>query len=149
MLRKSLVVTQFVITLILVTGIIIIYTQMSHIKHKDLGYDKDGLLFLRVHGNTDVINGYSAFKNDILSNPFVSGAAISNTLLGSLGSGGSETVDINGKALQVNTLRLRIDPDYLSVHGIKLLAGENFGIHAATDSIRPVILNENAIKTFH
>jgi putative ABC transport system permease protein len=34
------------------------------------------------------------------------------------------------------------------VHGIKLLAGENFGIHATTDSIRPVILNENAIKTF-
>jgi putative ABC transport system permease protein len=45
LLRKSLVVTQFVITLVLVTGIIIIYTQMSYIKHKDLGYDKDGLLF--------------------------------------------------------------------------------------------------------
>jgi putative ABC transport system permease protein len=29
-----------------------------------------------------------------------------------------------------------------------LIAGENFGIHAATDSIRPIILNENAIKTF-
>ncbi|HEV8272102.1 MAG TPA: ABC transporter permease [Chitinophagaceae bacterium] len=148
LLRKSLVVTQFVITLVLVTGIIIIYTQISYIKHKDLGYDKDGLLFLRVHGNTDVINGYGAFKNDILSNPLISGAAISNSLLGSLGSGGSETIDINGNPLQVNTSRLRVDADYLKVHGIKLLAGENFGIHAATDSIRPVILNENAIKTF-
>ena len=148
LLRKSLVVTQFVITLVLVTGIIIIYTQMSYIKQKDLGYDKDGLLFLRVHGNTDVINGYNGFKNDILSNPLVSGAAISNSLLGSLGSGGSETVDINGNPLQVNTSRLRVDADYLDVHGIKLLAGENFGIHAATDSIRPVILNENAVQTF-
>ena len=148
LLRKSLVVTQFVITLVLVTGIIIIYTQMSYIKNKDLGYNKDELLFLRVHGNTDVINGYGAFKNDILSNPIISGAATSNSLLGSLGSGGSETVDISGNPLQVNTSRLRVDADYLNVHGIKLLAGENFGIHAATDSIRPVILNENAIKTF-
>ena len=148
LLRKSLVVTQFVITLVLVTGIIIIYTQMSFIKNKDLGYNKDELLFLRVHGNTDVINGYGAFKNDILSNPIISGAATSNSLLGSLGSGGSETVDISGNPLQVNTSRLRVDADYLNVHGIKLLAGENFGIHAATDSIRPVILNENAIKTF-
>ena len=148
LLRKSLVVTQFVITLVLVTGIIIIYTQMSYIKNKDLGYNKDELLFLRVHGNTDVINGYSAFKNDILSNPIVSGASISNSLLGNLGSGGSETVDINGAPLQVNTSRLRVDDDYLNVHGIQLIAGENFGIHAATDSIRPVILNENAIKTF-
>lgn len=147
-LRKTLVVSQFVITIILVTGIIIINSQMSYIKHKDLGYDKDGLIFLRVHGNTDVINGYNAFKNEILSNPLVSDAAVSNTLLGSLGSGGSETVDINGNPLQVNTSRLRVDADYLKVHGIKLIAGENFGIHAGTDSIRPVILNENAVKKF-
>ena len=147
-LRKTLVVSQFVITIILVTGIIVINSQMSYIKHKDLGYDKDGLIFLRVHGNTDVINGYNAFKNDVLSNPLVSGAAVSNTLLGSLGSGGSETVDINGNPLQVNTSRLRVDADYLKVHGIKLIAGQNFGIHAATDSIRQIILNENAIKSF-
>jgi len=148
LLRKSLVVSQFVITLILVTGIIIIYSQMSYIKRKDLGYDKEGLIFLRVHGNTDVINGYNAFKNDVLSNPLVSGATVSNTLLGSLGSGGSETVDINGNPLQVNTSRLRVDADYLNVHGIKLIEGENFGIHSATDSIRPVILNENAVMNF-
>jgi putative ABC transport system permease protein len=147
-LRKTLVVSQFVITIILVTGIIIINSQMSYIKHKDLGYDKDALLFLRVHGNTDVIEGYNAFKNDVLSSTLVFGATVSNTLLGSLGSGGSETVDATGNPLQVNTSRLRVDGDYLKVHGIKLIAGENFGIHAGTDSIRPVILNENAIKTF-
>jgi len=148
LLRKTLVVSQFVITIILVTGIIIINSQMSFIKHKDLGYEKDGLVFLRVHGNTDVINGYNAFKNEILSSPLVLGATVSNTLLGSLGSGGSETVDANGNPLQVNASRLRVDADYLNVHGIKLIAGKNFGIHAGTDSIRPVLLNENAIKQF-
>ncbi len=147
-LRKTLVVSQFVITIILVTGIIIINSQMSYIKHKDLGYDKDGLVFLRVHGNTVVINGYNAFKNEVLSSPLVSGATVSNTLLGSLGSGGSETVDANGSPLQVNTSRLRVDADYLTVHGLKLVTGKNFGIHAGADSIRPVILNENAIKQF-
>jgi hypothetical protein len=75
-----------------------------------------GCFFYEVHGNTDVINGYSAFKNDILSNPIVLGAAISNSLLGSLGSGGSETVDIKGAPLQVNTSRLRVDADYFKVH---------------------------------
>jgi len=148
LLRKTLVVSQFVITIILVTSIIVINSQMLYIKHKDLGYNKDGLVFLRVHGNTDVINGYNAFKNEILSSSLVYGSTVSNTLLGSLGSGGSETVDINGNPLQVNTSRLRVDADYLNVHGIKLIAGGNFGIHASTDSIRPVILNENAIKKF-
>ena len=147
-LRKTLVISQFVITIILVSGIIIINSQMSYIKHKDLGYDKDQLIYLRVHGNTDVINGYNAFKNEILSNPVVSGATTSNSLLGSLGTGGSETIDVNGNPLQVNTSRLRVDADYLKVHGIKLIAGENFGIYAASDSIRPIILNQNAITQF-
>ncbi len=44
-------VSQFIITIILVTGIVIIYSQMSFIKHKDLGYNKDVLLFLRINGN--------------------------------------------------------------------------------------------------
>jgi len=147
-LRKSLVVSQFVITVVLITGIIIIYSQMSYIKHKDLGYDKDALVFLRVHGNSDVINGYAAFKNEVLTNPVIYGATVSNTMLGSLGSGGSETVDENGNKLQVSTARLRVDADYLNVYGIKLIAGINFDKTLSTDSIRPVIVNESALKKF-
>jgi len=149
LLRKSLVVSQFVITLILITGIIVIYSQMSYIKHKDLGYNNDALLFLRVHGNTDVIEGYSAFKNELTNSPLISGAAISNSLpVGGLGSGGSETVDVNGNPLQVNTSRLRVDENYLDVYGIKLLAGRNFTRKADTDTIRQIILNEMAVKKF-
>jgi putative ABC transport system permease protein len=148
LLRKSLVVSQFAITLILITGIIIIYSQMSYIKHKDLGFNKDALLFLKVHGNTDVIKGYAAFKNELLTNPVIAGVTVSNTMLGSLGSGGSETVDEKGNPLQVNTARLRVDPDYLNVYGIKLLTGKNFDKAAATNTIRPVIINESAIKKF-
>jgi len=147
-LRRSLVVSQFVITILLISSIIVIYAQMTFIKNKDLGYDKNGLLFLRVHGNTDVINGYTAFKNELLSNPLISGAAISNTLLGSLPSGGSETVDEKGNLLQVSTARIRVDADYLDVYGIKLSAGRNFDKKLTGDSIRPVILNEAAIKKF-
>ncbi|MES1219850.1 MAG: ABC transporter permease, partial [Bacteroidota bacterium] len=120
LLRRSLVVSQFIITILLITGIIVIYSQLSYIKNKDLGYNKDPLLFLRVHGNTDVINGFTPFKNELTANPLFYGAAISNSLLGSLGSGGAETVDEKGNTLQVNTARLGIDTAYLNVYGIKL-----------------------------
>jgi putative ABC transport system permease protein len=133
----------------LITGIVIINSQMSFIKHKDLGYDKDALLFLKVNGNTDVIKGYNAFRNELQSNPLISGVATSNSMIvGGLGSGGSETVDVNGNPLQVNTSRLRIDADYLNVYGIKLLAGKEFSKNAFADSIRQVILNEMAVKKF-
>lgn len=147
-LRKALVVSQFAITLILITGIVIIYSQMSYIKHKDLGYNKDALLFIRVNGNTDVIKGYAAFKNELLTGPVISGVTVSNSLLGTLGSGGSETIDENGNKLQVSTARLRVDRDYLNVYGIKLLAGRDFDHPSSTDTIRPVIINESAVKKF-
>ena len=79
-IRKSLVVSQFTITIILITGIIIINSQMSFIKNKDLGYEKDALVFLRAHGNTDVINGYRAFKNELTANPLISGVTTSTGL---------------------------------------------------------------------
>jgi len=148
-LRRALLVSQFIITIVLVSGIIIINRQMSYIKHKDLGYDKDALVFLRVNGNTEVINGYSAFKNELAGSPLISGITTSNSLLAAgLGSGGSKTVDANGAPLQVNTSRLRVDPSYFDVHGIKLLAGRNFTATAAADTIRQIIVNEHAVKNF-
>ena len=149
LLRRALLVSQFMITIILVSGIIIINSQMSYIKHKDLGYNADALLFLRVHGNTKVINGFNAFKNELVSSPLVSGITTSNSLLTSgLGSGGAETVDINGSPLQVNTSRLRVDANYMAVHGIRILAGNDFTAISATDTLRQIILNEQAVKRF-
>src|SRR4030095_9343737 len=148
-LRKSLVVAQFAITLILVMGIIVISAQMSYIKRKDLGYNANALLFLRVHGNTDVIEGYEAFRNEILTNPSFKGMATSNSsLIGGLGTGGSETVDRDGRKMQVNTARLRVDANYLDVYGIALTQGRNFKQPGQNDSIRQVIINETAVKTF-
>ncbi len=149
MLRRSLLVSQFIITIVLVSGIIVINSQLSYIKHKDLGYNKDALLFLRVHGNDEVVNGYNAFKNEVERNPLIKGVTTSNSLLVSgLGSGGSKTVDANGDPLQVNTSRLRVDDKYLAVHDIKLLAGKNFSATAPADTIRQIILNEQAVKNF-
>lgn len=147
LLRKSLVVSQFVVTMLLVTGIVVIYSQLSYVKHKDLGYNQESLLYLRVNGNSDVMNGYAAFRNEILSNPLIKGATISNTLLGSLPSGGAETVDGTGKPLQVNTARIQVGANYFAVHDIPLVAGRDFDTNSK-DSIRQVIINETSVRNF-
>jgi putative ABC transport system permease protein len=122
---------------------------MSFIRQKDLGYNKDALLFLRVNGNTDVINGYNAFKNELEASSLVLRVATSNSMIvGGLSSGGSETVDAKGNPLQVNTSRLRVDKDYFDVYGLKLLAGQSFTPRGSGDTIRQVILNEIAVKKF-
>ena len=149
LLRKSLVVAQFTTTIVFVTGIIVVNSQLHFIRDTDLGFNRDALLFLRIHGNTDVIKGYSAFKNELLANPIIHSAATSNTIpLGGLGREEAETEDIHGNFIQVNIPTLRIDSNYLNVYGLKLVAGRNFHSGIIRDTIQPVILNEAAIKTF-
>jgi len=146
-LRKTLVVFQFVITMILITGILIIYAQMSFIKHKDLGYNKEALLFIRLNGNTDVINGFKAFKNELQSSPLIYSIATSNSMIaGGLSSGSAQTVDVKGNPMLINTAQLRVDTGYLNVYGMNLLAGKNFSTMVPGDSIRQIIINEKAVK---
>jgi putative ABC transport system permease protein len=148
-LRKMLVVAQFMITVILVTGIVVIYSQMTYIKDKNLGYDKDALVYIAVNGNTDVINGYTAFQNDLISNPLINGITRSNSMIvNGLARGGASTIDAKGNPLQVNTSRLRVDTNYLRVYGLKLLAGNNFTTGSSINPIMPVILNATAVKNF-
>src|SRR6202000_3465981 len=45
-IRRSLVVFQFVLSIVLITGIIVIYSQLNYIKTKDLGFDKNQKLIL-------------------------------------------------------------------------------------------------------
>ncbi|WP_153797392.1 ABC transporter permease [Foetidibacter luteolus] len=149
LLRKTLVVSQFVITIILITGIVVIYMQMAYIQNMDLGYNKNALLYLRVNGNANVIRGYQSFRDELKGSPLINGVATSNSsLAGGLDVGSAETIDDKGNPLQVNTARLGMDEYCLDVYGIELLAGRNFSSSASNNQVRPVILNEMAVKKF-
>jgi ABC-type antimicrobial peptide transport system permease subunit len=60
MFRKALVVFQFTVSIILVLGMIVIYRQMNYIQTKNLGYDRDNLVYIPIEG--DLINKYQHFK---------------------------------------------------------------------------------------
>jgi putative ABC transport system permease protein len=146
-LRQSLVVVQFVITLLLVISIVVIDSQLSYIKHKNLGYDPNALLFLRLNGNAEVVKGYEAFKDEVLANPIIAGVTTSNSaIVNGLETGSVETVDAGGKSVGITLSTLQADENYLNVHGIRIRAGRNLMPRTPGDSIQQVILNEQAVR---
>lgn len=152
-LRKSLVVFQFTITIVLLVGILVINSQMSFIQNKDLGFNKDALLGLRVYSIDEVAARIDAFKNDVLKSPYVKNMTTSNSLLvGGMGNNGTLTIDNKGKEIRSNTYRLMVDYDYMETVGIKLLAGRNFSrefpTDIRTDSTQNYILNEASVAAF-
>jgi putative ABC transport system permease protein len=63
-IRRSLVVFQFVLSIMLITGIIVIYSQLNYIKNKDVGFDKDQKIAFTFH-TSESLGEIPSFINDL------------------------------------------------------------------------------------
>ncbi|MEI9806857.1 MAG: hypothetical protein WDO16_02645 [Bacteroidota bacterium] len=61
--RKALVVFQFALSVILITGVIVIYRQMNYIQTKNLGYNRENLIYIPIEGS--LIEKYALFKEEV------------------------------------------------------------------------------------
>ncbi|MDX1943015.1 MAG: ABC transporter permease [Saprospiraceae bacterium] len=148
-LRKSLAVFQFTISIGIIVGLLVVYSQMRFIQNYNLGFNQNALITLKVNGSQEVINNFTVFKNELLNNSLIEAVTTSNSLIGGgLGSQYTQTVDDSGKAVQSSVARLRVDEHYLNVYNIPLIAGRNFQAGNASDSASAYLVNETALKSF-
>lgn len=148
LLRKGLVVLQYAITIVLITGILVIQMQLNFIKGKDLGFDKENLLVLNVNGSSEVGTGYDGFAHELLSNPRVTGLARSNSFIaGGLGNRTATFVDATGKKISGTLFRNGVDPGYIETYGMKLVAGRDFVRGGKADSAS-LIVNETTMQLY-
>jgi ABC-type antimicrobial peptide transport system permease subunit len=87
-LRKGLVVFQFVVTVTLIIGAIVVHEQLDFMRTKDLGFNKDHLVYLPVSGA--LREQYEAAKQELLKVPGISSVSLTSRtplLFGSSGSG--------------------------------------------------------------
>jgi putative ABC transport system permease protein len=144
-LRSGLVIFQFFISIALIIGTLVIYTQLKFIHNKDVGYNRDQVLVIK---NTDPLGSrIKAFKEDILKLPGVMNA----TVTGFLPTSGwrSDTplfpdATLNQKSA-VSMQVWDVDENYVPTLGMKMEDGRNFSNQFPTDS-DGVILNQSAVK---
>ncbi len=145
MLRSSLVVFQFAISIFLIIGTIVIYNQLKYIQSKDLGYNRDHVMI--VQRVWTLGNKAKIFKQEIKQLAGVKSA----TLTGYLPTSGynnnsslfKDPVLDAKKALQSSIWN--VDEDYIPTLGIKMAAGRNFSKDMSTDSTA-IIINQAAVQ---
>jgi putative ABC transport system permease protein len=144
-LRNALVVFQFCISIVLITGTLVIYSQLNYMNSKDLGFDREQVLVVR---NTSALKQQAAsFKEDLLHLSGVTHA----TLTGYLPLNGyrNNSAYFNSPALDVKTsLPMQtwfVDENYIPALDMQLVAGRNFSGQMATDS-SAIIINEAAAR---
>lgn len=147
-LRKGLVVLQYSITIVLITGILVIQLQMKFIQDRDLGFNRENLLVMNVNGSREVPAGYDAFANELLAHTNVEGIARSNAFIaGGLGNTTASFIDVTGKKVSGTIFRNGIDQEYIDTYRMKLIAGRNFTKGSKADSLG-LIVNEATTKLY-
>ena len=143
-IRKGLVVLQFSISVILIIGTIIIYQQILHVKDRDLGYNKQDLIYTGLQGKMK--QHFNTIKNDLQATGFVQNASLSQNRVLQLGS---NTGDFQWEGKDPNKQVLitiePVSPEYISTMGMKLKAGRDFYSDMKADS-NNVIINESLAK---
>jgi len=143
-IRKGLVVVQFTISVMLIIGTIVIYQQVSHVKNRSLGYDKQGLVYFYLQGNLKP--HFEAVRQQLLATGDVENVALSRNQVLNLGSnGGGWNWPGKEQSKDVLITNESVSPEYVNTMGMKLIDGKDFSSDIKSDSGR-VIINESLAK---
>lgn len=150
-LRKGLIVFQFMITITLISGIIVIQKQLSFVQSKTLGFDSNALVMIPMR-TAQASAQYAELKNTFVNIDGVEKVS-ATTSVPSTPLSTDWLMFKEGQTAESATAHdiLRIDAGYFDVMGIALIAGRDFIIgqdNVPGDTIsRPkVILNESSLK---
>lgn len=142
LLRKSLVVVQFVISLFMLIGTGIIYDQMNYVRTKELGFDKEQMLTFGFTSREQT-KKWPVLREALLQNPNITSAATASTTPGD--GYGKQLFNIEnaqGVMEQKGIDNYRVDFDFFPTMGIEIVEGRNFSRDYSTDSTLAVLVNE-------
>src|SRR5918993_140143 len=151
-LRKTLVVVQFVAAMVLITGAIGFYRQLSYMQNRDLGINIQQTLVLSQSASQDSshIPAFAAFVNDLEANPAIQSVTASTSVPGGE-VGGSSGFTLKNSTASKRCRTFGIDKKFIPAYGLTLLEGRNFTNDQPagdTNAIVNIIVNETAAKTF-
>lgn len=147
--RKVLVSIQFAISITLVAGTLFIYSQLSLIQTRDLGWKKETTLLVQIMGNPIVRSSIEAIKAKLEEIPQVTSATAANRMPGEQTTNlFTKIEDEEGNMASVSLNTNFVDHDFLPSFGIPIIAGRNFSHQFVADDTTAFIINESAMKYF-
>ena len=142
--RKGLVVFQFVLSIVLIIGTIVVSGQLNYIQSINLGYDRENLVYIPLEG--DLTGKYKLFKEEALQLPGVSEVSRISQQPTNI-ENGTSGVDWDGKDRNNTVMFTQTSAGYdlARTMDLKMVAGREFSPAFGTDSVG-YLLNEEAAR---
>jgi len=145
-LRKALVVLQFIVSIALIQGILVITQQMSYIDDRDLGFDKVNKLVIP-NNSRNSQQRFDELKNLLLQNTTVTAVGASSTYPSAVNlENGLITSPGQLQEEAVVGYTSYVDTDYLELMDFEFVTGRNFDVNRPSDARNKTIINETLAR---
>jgi putative ABC transport system permease protein len=145
--RSILVIAQFSISIVLIIGTIIVFSQLHYMKNSRLGFHKEQLVVIPISDDS-TLESLRPLKEELRSHSGILSVAASSHVPG-------QPTYYNPFIPEGFTMdqmqymgELYVDHDYIPAMGIEIAAGRNFSADLQTDRDQSVIINETAARKF-
>ena len=144
-LRKTLVVSQFAVSIFLIVGTIIAYNQLEHLRSANLGFDKEQVILIP-SARSSLLPRYTQFKDQVELHENIKSVSASNMIIGAETQSATYTWEGNDTQQQISAYFVR--RDFVETTGIELLEGRDFikEFEVVDDSNGHAVINESFYK---
>jgi len=148
LLRKILVVTQFVVSIVLISGTAIVYKQLSFMNRKSLGFKKEQMLIIDFRGDDDVQDKIETFKRELEENPNVMTVSASSSVPSRTNYIAYTNIENPVGEFQASNINLcYTDHDFMDQYGMKIIGGRQFS-HDFPSDTTSLIVNEALVESY-
>jgi putative ABC transport system permease protein len=152
-LRKRLVLFQFIISIFMIISTITVYRQMDYMSTRDLGFDKENVMNIRLYGKLweEAVINRETLRTELQKSSMIKSVANVSSFLGnnlSVEQLVPDGID-SAQAEQLPTERfIRADEGFVPTMNLTLVEGRNFDPMAdpVNDSTSTFLINESAAK---
>ena len=142
---KSLITGQFVVSVAMIIGTIVILKQLHFLRSTPVGFDKENIVVIDA-SETDSKRVFPLFKQAISSIPEIKGISGSELGLGADQGWSRQGWDYGGSHHEA--YEYFVDPEFINVLNLKLIRGRNFQKNISEDTLYSVIINEALMNEF-
>ncbi|MFT4031938.1 MAG: ABC transporter permease [Siphonobacter sp.] len=149
LLRKSFIILQFAISVILIVGTIVVFRQLSYMLNQNTGIQTDQILVLKLPAKTDQYESKTqSFKDQLKNLSGISSVCESGSVPGKevgqfLANRRFSDPPESNKTYEM----LQVDYDFLKTYGLQVVAGHYFDRSRPADQYG-LVINESSVQQF-
>jgi putative ABC transport system permease protein len=146
LLRKTLVVFQFTISIVLISGTMVVYRHLNFLRSINLGFEKEKTIVIPSRFAAQSASDFKVLKDELNNIQGVRAASLSSRVPGKEMGNNVVRMGWDEKAPWSDMRFLAVDHDFVSLYDLEVIAGRSFDENYPSDANEAFLLNESGMR---